>query len=95
MKSLKDKVKKEFESQIDVDLHFDTSNLAPNYKPGVRKNVIIRRTILVTLSVGAICLVSIPIIKSMESKETFKQFKKQYTQSELKQIELDSFKKLN
>ena len=95
MKNLKEKVKKEFESQIDINLCFDSSTLEANSKKYSRKKIVIRRSILATISIATLCIISIPIIKSLETKETFKQFKKQYSQSELRQIEQDSFKKLN
>lgn len=94
MKNLKEKVKNEFESQIDNDLHFDSSTLQPNPKSYNRKRVVVRRSILITAS-AVLCLVSIPIISSLEFKNTFRQYKKQYTQSQLMQVESNSFKKLN
>lgn len=95
MKNLKDKVKKEFESQIGTELDFDTTTLSPNPKAYFRKKIIIRRSILITVSVVALCFISIPIIGSLNAKDTFRLYQRKYTQSELKQIELDSFKKLN
>lgn len=98
MKNLKDKVKKEFESQIDTELDFDTTTLNPNPK-SFQNKIIIRRSIIAAVSVVALCIISIPIsipiLLMLDTKDTFKTYKKEYTQSELKQIELNTFKKLN
>ena len=95
MRHFKNKVKKEFESQLDTNLNFNISNLKSDFSGNSHKKVVVRRTIIIFASILTLCAISIPIFKLLDKEETLKLYKKTYVQSELKQIEKNSFKKLN
>lgn len=94
MSKLKQKVKKDLESNIDIELSIDTSNLEPNKEKVINKKRILKYASL-GLATSLILVVFIPLLSMMSIKPSVKEIKKRYSINEVNLINNSSFNKLN
>lgn len=94
----KKRLEKEIKENLNNDLAFDVSTLSTNQKRGFSKyrtNKIIRNTVIATLCSCILIIVIIPILMMLKVNSNPRVIAKRYDQSELNNIEENSFKKLN
>ena len=95
--SLKNKVKKDLENNLETDLSFDTSKLPSNdHVHSKNAGVVVRRCVFGTLIATLVGVIIIPAaIVFIRPTSSVKEIHKNYSAREIKVISDNSFKKLN
>ena len=95
--SLKNKVKKDLETNINTDLAFDTSKLPSNDHVHSRNaGVVVRRCVFGTLAVMLVAVIAVPAaMLLLHPRTSVKEIKKNYSTRDIRVINDNSFKNLN
>lgn len=92
--NLKNKIKQDLESKLDINLSFDMSKLEPSTKRKYNSRRIIKYTSL-ALASSLLVAFMVPIISFMNVRTTYNEVRRRYSLNEIEILENTSFKKIN
>lgn len=95
MGNLKNKVKLDLTSKLDIDLKYDKTHLLENEaKP--KRRFLALKIALASVACSIVMMVAVPILMiGLQTRDSFKMEKKHYSIHEINNIENNSFKSLN
>lgn len=92
--NLKNKIKQDLESKLDINLSFDMSKLELNEKRVINPRRIIKYTSL-ALASSLLIAFMVPIISMLDVDTTYNEVKRRYSLNEIEILNNTSFKKMN
>ena len=95
MKNLKEKVKLDLTNKLDIDLKYDKTHILEN-ESKTKKNLLPLKIALISVTCSIVMVFAVPILMiGLQTHDSFKMAKKQYSIHEIENIENNSFKSLN
>ena len=95
MKNLKEKVKLDLTNKLDIDLKYDKTHILEN-ESKTKKNLLPLKIALIFVTCSIVMVFAVPILMiGLQTHDSFKMAKKQYSIHEIENIENNSFKSLN
>ena len=92
--NLKNKIKQDLESKLDVNLSFDMSKLEVNEKRVINPRKVIKYTSL-ALASSLLIAFMVPLINMLDVDTTYNEVKRRYSLNEIEILNNTSFKKMN